>query len=71
MEILVWIGALVSLVGVGGLGWCVVMALRARSSGLSDEAMRTALQKVIIYNMGALGISALGLMMVVMGIFLS
>lgn len=71
MEILVWIGALVSLVGVAGLGWCVVMALRARSSGLSDEAMRAALQKVIIYNMGALGISALGLMMVVMGIFLS
>ena len=70
MEIMVWIGALVSLLGVAGLGWCVVMALRARNSGLPDEEMRAALQKVVIYNMAALGVSALGLMLVVMGIFL-
>lgn len=70
MDILVWVGALISLVGVAGLGWCVVMALRARNSGLPDDEMRTALQKVVVFNMGALGISALGLMMVVMGLFL-
>lgn len=70
MEIMVWIGALVSLLGVAGLGWCVVLALRARNSGLPDEEMRGALQKVVIYNMAALGVSALGLMLVVMGIFL-
>lgn len=71
MEILIWIGALVSLVGVAGLGWCVVMALRARKSGLPDAEMRAALQKVVAFNMGALGVSALGLMMVVVGIVLA
>ncbi|WP_050526690.1 hypothetical protein [Pseudorhodobacter aquimaris] len=70
MEVLVWIGALVSLVGVAGLGWCVVLALRARNSDEPEDVVRKSLQKVVIYNMVALGISALGLMLVVMGIFL-
>ena len=70
MEVLVWIGAAVSLVGVAGLGYCIMLALRARNSGLPEEAMRQALQKVVLYNMGALGVSALGLMLVVLGIFL-
>jgi hypothetical protein len=70
MELLIWSGALVSLLGVAGLGWCVAMALRLRKSGLGDEEMRSALQKVVAYNMGALAVSALGLMMVVLGIIL-
>jgi len=70
MEVLVWIGAAVSLIGVAGLGYCIMLALRARNSGLPEEAMRQALQKVVLYNMGALGVSALGLMLVVLGIFL-
>lgn len=71
MEILIWVGAAVSLVGVAGLAWCIILALRARNSGLPDDAMRQALQKVVIYNMAALGVSAIGLMLVVLGIFLS
>ncbi|MGB3280900.1 MAG: hypothetical protein WBA92_17065 [Pseudorhodobacter sp.] len=71
MEVLIWVGAAVSLVGVAGLAWCIILALRARNSGLPDDAMRQALQKVVIYNMAALGVSAIGLMLVVLGIFLS
>jgi hypothetical protein len=43
---------------------------RARKQGLEDDAMRTALQKVVAVNMGALFLSAIGLMMVVVGILL-
>jgi hypothetical protein len=71
MEILIWIGAGVSLLGVGGLVWCIMLAMRARKSGMEDEAMRTELQRVVVLNMAALGVSALGLMMVVAGIILS
>ena len=70
MQALVWAGALVSLIGVAGLVYCVLRALRARRSGLTDEAMRAELQRVVVINMGALAISALGLMLVVLGIFL-
>ena len=67
---LIWIGALVSLVGIAGLIWCVTIALRARREGLDDAAMKERLQKVVAINMGALFLSAIGLMMVVIGILL-
>ncbi len=70
MEALIWIGAALTLAGVVGLGWCIRMAVKARSAGLADDAMRAALQRVVTLNMAALGVSALGLMAVVAGILL-
>jgi len=70
MEALIWIGAALALAGVAGLIWCIVLALRARRSGLADDAMRAELQRVVLLNMTALGVSALGLMCVVAGIIL-
>lgn len=71
MQVLVWAGALVSLAGVAGLTYCVLRALRVRKSGMGDDEMRAALQSIVVINMAALGVSALGLMLVVLGIFLS
>ena len=70
MQVLIWIGAAISMAGVGGLIYCVMRALAARKSGLADDAMRAALQKVVLINVAALGVSALGLMLVVAGIML-
>lgn len=71
MTLLIWAGAIVSLGGVAGLIWCIVLALKARRAGLTDDAMRARLQHIVTLNMAALGISALGLMLVVAGILLS
>jgi hypothetical protein len=70
MEILVWIGAGLTLLGLAGLIWCILLAARARRAGLSDNALRTRLQKVVALNLGSLALSALGLMAVIVGIFL-
>jgi hypothetical protein len=70
MDTLIWIGAAISLAGVAGLVWCILLALRARRAGLPDDEMRAALQRVVVLNMAALGVSALGLMCVVAGIVL-
>lgn len=70
MELLIWAGAAVTLAGVGGLMACVISVARARRAGLSEEALKARLQKVIALNLGALFLSAIGLMMVVIGIFL-
>lgn len=70
MQALIWIGAFVSLVGIAGLGYCIARALKARRAGLPDDAMRAELQRVVVINMAALGVSALGLMLVVTGILL-
>ncbi len=70
MTALIWSGAVLSLLGVATLMYCVMRALRARRRGLPDDAMRAELQRVVVINMAGLCVSALGLMMVVMGIFL-
>ncbi len=70
MENLIWIGAAVTLLGLAGLVWCILTVQKARKDGLDDEAMKARLQKVVAMNMGALFLSAIGLMMVVIGIAL-
>lgn len=68
MENLIWIGALVTLLGLAGLIWCILVVQKARKEGLDDAALKARLQKVVAMNMGALFLSAIGLMMVVLGI---
>jgi uncharacterized membrane protein len=70
MQALIWAGAMMTLGGVAGLGYCVLRAMRARKAGLEDAAMRAELQRVVVINMAALGVSALGLALVVAGILL-
>ncbi|MFN3953947.1 MAG: hypothetical protein ACK4LQ_05785 [Pararhodobacter sp.] len=69
-DIIIWSGAAITLLGVLGLGACVVYVLRLRRAGLSDDAMRARLQKGVAYNMAALFVSVIGLMLVVIGIAL-
>ena len=70
-ELLMWGGAAVTVLGVLGLFACVVWVLRLRRSGLADTAMRKALQKGVAWNMAALFVSVIGLMMVIFGITLA
>lgn len=68
-DVLVWSGAGLSLIGLLGLIWCIIRVARARRAGLSDDALRAVLQKVVPLNLGALCVSMLGLMLVIVGIF--
>jgi hypothetical protein len=69
-DILVWAGALITLLGVIALLWCIVTVARARRAGLGEEALRLKMRGVLAVNMGALAASTIGLMLVVVGIFL-
>ena len=71
MESLIWIGTAISLAGLTGLVWCIVTVWKARNAGLNDEELRARLQKVMPLNTGALFLSMIGLMLVVLGIMLS
>ncbi|GAA6187521.1 hypothetical protein [Litorivita sp. NS0012-18] len=70
MEALIWIGALISLVGLAGLLISIFRVSASRRANLDDEALRAAIQRVIPLNLGSLFLSVIGLMMVVIGIFL-
>ena len=70
MEILIWVGSILSLLGLVGLLWCIKTVLRAKKAAVSDEELRMSLQKVVPFNMAALFLSAIGLMLVILGIML-
>ena len=70
MEILIWIGSILSILGLIGLLWCIKTVIKAKKLADSDEELRTSLQKVVPLNMAALFISAIGLMLVILGIML-
>lgn len=69
--VIIWSGAAISVLGLIGLVWCILRVMRARRSGLPDDEMRAAVQAAIPMNLGALFLSVIGLMMVVVGIFLA
>lgn len=71
MQALIWIGAALSLAGVALLVWCILQTLAARRAGLDEQALRARLQRLVAVNLGALALSTIGLMTVVLGIFLT
>jgi len=71
MEMLIWFGAALSLIGLAGMVYSILRVSKARKAGLSDEDLRAAVQSAMPINLGALFVSVLGLMLVIVGIFLS
>ena len=67
---MIWGGAALTLLGLAGLGYCVLRVMRARRAGLTEDALREELRRVVALNLGAVALSALGLMAVVAGIIL-
>jgi protein-S-isoprenylcysteine O-methyltransferase Ste14 len=70
-DIIIWTGAAISALGLLGLIWCIISVSRAKRAKLDDEAMRAVLKSALPLNLGALFLSVIGLMMVIVGIFLS
>ncbi len=71
MEWLIWIGTGLTLIGLSLLAYCIFAAIVAKRAGQPEAELRVKLQRIVVINMGALLLSALGLMSVVIGIFLT
>lgn len=70
MQILIWGGAVVTLLGIAGLLFVGLKVASARREGLSDADLRARIHKLLPINLAALFVSVIGLMMVVIGIAL-
>ena len=70
MQAVVWAGVAATVLGLAGLIWCIVLALRAKRVGGSEDQVRAKLQRVVLINLAAMGLSAMGLMLVVIGVML-
>ena len=70
MDWLIIPGIVVTFIGLGLLFYTIARIMRAKKQGLKDDDMKVQLQSAIAWNLGAMGCSAIGLMMVVIGIML-
>ena len=70
MGFLIWGGAVVSFSGLVGLIWCIIKARQVKNAASSDEELNAAIRTLIPWNMGALFLSTIGLMIEIVGIFL-
>ena len=71
MDLVIWGGALVSMIGLFGIVYCIVMVFKAKKADLPEDEMRTRLKTLVLINMVALFVSVIGLMIVVAGIIFS
>jgi hypothetical protein len=71
MELLVWIGAAISVAGLAGLVWCIVAVARMRRSAPPEDEMRARLRRAVTVNLASFMTSVLGLIMVAVGVILS
>ena len=69
--IIIWSGAAISLLGLVGLVWCILRVSKAKRAKLNDDEMRKVLQSALPLNLGALFLSVIGLMLVIVGIFIA
>jgi hypothetical protein len=70
-SIIIWSGAAISLLGLAGLVWCILRVSKAKRAKLNDDEMRKVLQSALPLNLGALFLSVIGLMLVIVGIFIA
>ena len=70
MELLIWIGSILSIFGLVGLFWCIKTVLKAKKLATTDDELRSSLRRAVPLNMASLFLSALGLMLVILGIML-
>ena len=71
MDLLIWIGVVISVVGIIGIVLSIVRVRRAKKTTKSDEELRAAIQAVLPLNLGAFLVSVIGMMCVVIGVILS
>jgi hypothetical protein len=70
MEIVVWIGAVLSALGLVGIVYSIVAVARAKRANLADEDLRARISTILPINLGALFVSMIGLMAVIIGVML-
>ena len=71
MELLIGLGAVISLIGIAGIILSIVKVRRARKTASDDAELKAKIQAVLPLNLGAFLLSVLGLMCVVVGVILA
>lgn len=71
MQVVIAIGGILTVLGLGGVLWCIRKAAWLRKAELEEETIRAELNKLIFGHMAAIGAAFLGLGLLLVGMLLS
>ena len=71
MDIVIWAGAILSVIGMIGIFNSIFAVTHAKRANLEDEELRAKLASILPLNLAALFVSMIGLMTVIVGVMLS
>lgn len=71
MQFLIWGGAALTGLGILGLLACIGIVLGIKRANLPDDEAHMKMQRVVVLNMAALGVSFFGLIAVIIGVILA
>ena len=71
MQAAVGIGIALALVGLAGIGWCLLTASAIRNGELAEDAARRAMRRMNAVNMASVALAFMGLAIVAVGLILS
>jgi hypothetical protein len=71
MDLLISIGAVISVIGLVGIILSILKVRRAKRDASNDEELRANIQAVLPLNLGSFLLSVIGLMCVVVGVILA
>ena len=76
MQAMIWIGAVLTVLGLAGLVWCIRKAawlkrVQTEGEGLDDKQAQSEIGRLIFGHMAAIGAAFLGMGLLVAGLLLS
>lgn len=71
MELLIGLGAAISLIGIAGIVLSILQVRKAKRTAKDDAELKAKIQAALPLNLGAFLLSVLGLMCVVVGVLLA
>ena len=71
MEILIGLGAVISVIGIAGIILSILQVRRAKRDATDDAELKAKIQAAMPLNLGSFLLSVLGLMCVVVGVILA
>ena len=63
-------GAIITILGLLGLFYCILKAFKARRAGLKGQELANELKELVLVNLVSLFLSAIGLGLVIFGILI-
>lgn len=70
MQALAFLGLLLTVVGLTGLGYCILQGTRIRGAKLAPEEIHARLHRLIAVNLGSVALAGLGLAILVVGLLI-